>query len=334
MVVTVTEMLAVDSDIWRFQIHPEVWLAIAAIVGFGYWVVHIIGPNAVGPDEPAVTKRQSVCFVAAVALLWASSDWPVHDISEEYLYFVHMIQHMVITLIVPPLFLMAVPEWLARLIVSRDGNSGVWVRRLTRPVVAALVFNLLVALTHLTWVVNTSVEIGPFHYFVHLAIFASALLMWMPIVSPLPELRASPPGQMVYLFLNSVLPTVPGGFLTFAETPLYRVYDHPIRLWGVTAVDDQQAAGLIMKLAGGTYIWVIIAVLYVRWVSGQDLGLRPSADRARAGSSQAPGVDNDGDGDNSSADGEDLLTFEAVQQAFVEAGEPRSEDPGVDNPRT
>ena len=49
------------------------------------------------------------------------------------------------------------PEWLARLIVSEDGSTGVWVRRLTRPVTAAVLFNVVVALTHLTWVVNTSI---------------------------------------------------------------------------------------------------------------------------------------------------------------------------------
>ncbi len=145
-------------------------------------------------------------------------------LSEEYLYGVHMVQHMLITLVIPPLFLLAIPEWLARLIVSKDGSSGVWVRRLTRPVVAAVLFNVLIAVTHLTSVVNFSIENGLFHYAVHLSVFMAALLMWMPVVSPLPELRATLPGQMIFLFLNSVLPTVPGAFLTVAENPLYQAY--------------------------------------------------------------------------------------------------------------
>ena len=289
---------AADTDIWRFQTHPEVWLVVAVIIGFGYWVTHVLGPKAVPEGRPIVTKRQTMAFVGAVVLLWLSSDWPVHDISEEYLYSVHMAQHLLISLVVPPLFLLAMPEWLARLIVSEDGSTGVWVRRLTRPVTAAVLFNVVVALTHLTWVVNTSIDNGIFHYTVHLIVFTSGLLMWMPIVSPLPELRIGYPGQMMYLFFNSVLPTVPGGFLTFAEGTLYEAYDHPVRLWGMSVTDDQQAAGLIMKIAGGAYIWTLIIILFFRWVHSQSVGLRP----------EDPVSTDDAS--------DEVLTFDDVQRAF------------------
>lgn len=303
-------ILAADTDIWRYQPHPEVWLIIATIIGFGYWVTRVIGPKVVVSGEPTVTRKQKLFFVVAVVLLWAASDWPMHDISEEYLYGVHMVQHMLITLVIPPLFLLAVPEWLARLIVSTDGTSGVWVRRLTRPVPAAVLFNVLIALTHLTPIVNFSVENGIFHYVVHLCVFSAALLLWMPVVSPLPELRASYPGQMIFLFLNSVLPTVPGAFLTVAENPLYRVYDHDVRAWGISAVDDQQAAGLIMKLGGGFYIWILIAFLFFRWVSMNQPTLRPG-EPVRTPVDDTPAAE--------------PLTFEAVQTAFEKAGEPITE---------
>lgn len=295
-------LLVADPDIWRFQAHPEVWLIVGVVLGFGWWVVNVLGPKAVAPGETIVSRRQTVAFAGAITLLWLSSDWPMHDISEEYLYAVHMVQHLLISLVIPPLFLLAMPEWLARLIVSSDGSTGIWVRRLTRPVAAAVLFNVVVALTHLTWVVNTSIENGVFHYVVHLVVFSSALLMWMPIVSPLPELRASYPGQMLFLFLNSVLPTVPGGFLTFAEGALYDVYDHDVRLWDMSVTDDQQAAGLIMKLAGGFYIWSIIALLFFKWVMSQQSGWRPTPTEP------------------------DVLTYEAVQRAFDDAGTPTPED--------
>ncbi len=314
---------AADTDIWRYQPHPEVWLIIAVIIGFGYWVTHVLGPKAVAEGEPVVTSRQKLYFTLAVLLLWAASDWPMHDISEEYLYGVHMVQHMLITLVIPPLFLMAIPEWLGRLIVSSDGTSGKWVRRLTRPVAAAVLFNVLIALTHLTAVVNFSIENGVFHYFVHLSVFSAALLMWMPVVSPLPELRATYPGQMMFLFLNSVLPTVPGAFLTVAEDPLYRVYDHDVRVWGLSAVEDQQTAGLIMKLGGGFYIWVLIAFLFFTWVSRNEKGLRPDGVTAGSGSPGAPhGASPESDQGDA---GDNDLTFEDVQSAFERAGEPISE---------
>ncbi|MEM7094973.1 MAG: cytochrome c oxidase assembly protein [Actinomycetota bacterium] len=311
-------MLGADTDIWRYQAHPEVWLIIGVVLAFGWYVQNVLAPKAVPAGEQAITRRHKISFGLAVLLLWLSSDWPVHDISEEYLYFVHMAQHLMITLIIPPLFLLATPEWLARLIVSQDGTSGIWVRRLTRPVPAALLFNVLVALTHIKWVVNTSIENGVFHYAVHLVVFAAALLMWMPVASPLPELRASYPGQMLFLFLNSVLPTVPGGFLTFAEGPLYRVYDHDVRLWGVSVTDDQQAAGLIMKLGGGFFIWSLIAFLFFRWVSSQQAGWRPATPTNV--STTLPTAEPNDPG------GTDVLTFDEVQRAFDAAGTPKPED--------
>ena len=107
-------MIAADPNAWRFQTHPEVWLIIAVVLGFGFWVRYVLGPKAVRPGETVLTRGNKVAFVAAVALLWMASDWPMHDIAEEYLYAAHMVQHMVLTLMVPPLFLMATPEWLAR----------------------------------------------------------------------------------------------------------------------------------------------------------------------------------------------------------------------------
>jgi len=258
-------ILGADADIWRYQPHPEVWILVGCAIGLGLYATRVIGPKAVAPGQEIVSRSNKRAFVAAVVLLWLASDWPMHDISEEYLYFVHMFQHLLITFVIPPLFLMSMPEWLGRLIVSGDGSAGVWIKRLSRPVFAGFVFNFFVAITHLTQVVNTSVANGPFHYAIHLAVFIAAVLMWIPVVGPLPELRISLPGQMLYLFLMSILPTIPAAFLTFAETPLYEAYNHDVRLWGISAAADQQAAGVVMKLGGGMYLWSLIGVLFFRW---------------------------------------------------------------------
>jgi putative membrane protein len=114
--------------------------------------------------------------------------------------------------------------------------------------------------------VNTSVTSAPLHFSLHMLIFSTALLMWMPVCGPLPELRLSLPGQMVYLFCTSIIPTIPSAWLIFADKPLYRVYDTPARLW-VDAVSDQQIAGVLMKLGAGMYLWTIIVVLFFKWAS-------------------------------------------------------------------
>jgi len=259
----VTTLLVASPDPWRWQAHPEVWFLVVAVIAFGWWATRVIGPRVVPVGEPITTPFQRRVFLVATVLLLVSADWPVHDIAEEHLYAVHMVQHLVITFIVPPLFLLAMPDWLARLLVLDEGRGSRVLRRMAHPVVAGVLFNSLIALTHWSGVVQWSFDSGAFHYGVHLALFLSALLMWVPVAAPLPELRISVPGQMIYLFLMSVIPTIPAAWLTFAEGTVYRHYDDGYQAFGVTVRSDQQAAGLIMKLLGGFYLWGIIIVKFI-----------------------------------------------------------------------
>lgn len=295
-----------EVDVWRWQAHPEVWVLIAGAVMLAWYAVKVVGPNALRnqPGVPVVTRRNVVAYVCGILALWVASDWPLHDISEEYLYSAHMVQHLIISMIVPPLLLVAMPEWLARLIINSDGRVGSLTRRMTHPVMAGFVFNFVVAMTHLTVVVNFSVENGVFHYFVHLVVFITSLWMWTPVIAPLQEVRLSPQGQIVYLFLMSIIPTVPAGFLTFAEGTLYDAYDHTVRLWGIGVTTDQQAAGLIMKLVGGFYLWGWIVVRFADFVR---------SDRRN----EPPPIVGSGDGDRGPDGSDDIdLTFEDVQREF------------------
>ena len=250
-------------DPWRWQAHPEVWFLVLAILACGWWAVRVIGPRVVPAGQPVATTFQRRAFVAATVLLLASADWPVHDIAEAHLYSVHMVQHMAITFIVPPLYLLATPAWLVRLLVLEGGVGSRVVRRMAHPVVAGVVFNALVAITHWSGVVQLSFDSGTFHYSLHMMLFLSALLMWVPVAAPIPELRISLPGQMIYLFLMSIIPTIPAAWLTFAEGVVYGHYDDGFQMWGVSVQSDQQVAGLIMKLLGGFYLWGIIILKFI-----------------------------------------------------------------------
>jgi len=174
-------------------------------------------------------------------------------------------------------------------------------------VAAGALFNFVIAVSHITVVVNNSVESGLFHYLIHLVVFTSAMLMWIPVISPLPELRSTPPGQMIYLFMMSIIPTIPAAFLTFARNPIYEAYDHPVRLWGIGVVQDQQAAGVIMKLVGGIYLWVVIAIIFFTWSSSQEKSVR-NMRRVGADGTITSSLDVSEDGE--------VLTYEDVQEVF------------------
>jgi putative membrane protein len=266
-------------DFFKWVPHPEVWVLVLGIITLYVWAGRVIGPKAVGPGRPVYTRKQLWCFVAGVALLEAAADWPVHDIGEKYLYSVHMSQHLVLTFFMPPLLLIATPEWLARLVLG-TGRVNAAVHRLARPVVAGAIFNILTLASHAPFVVNTASTNGTFHFGVHAAIVTSALLFWLPVCGPLPELRISMPAQMLYLFIASIVPTVPGAWLIFADGAVYHVYDIPQRLWGISVTSDQQAAGGIMKLLGGGYLWILDATIFFKWAGrheeAQRLGIDPT----------------------------------------------------------
>jgi putative membrane protein len=250
-------------DPWRYQLHLEVWLLIAFLVGSYIYVVRVLGPRAVPAGEPIITRRQLVCFITGILIMFLSTDWPMHDIAEEYLYSVHMFQHMSLTYFMPPLVVLATPEWFVRVLVG-NGRAYRALRFFTFPVRAGLLFNLGVVVSHIPGVVNASVSNGPLHYFVHVLLVLTSILMWMPVCGPLKELQMAPMPKMIYLFLNSVVATIPAGWLTFAEGVVYKHYNIPTRVWGVSVSNDQQIAGAIMKLGGSIFLWTIIVAMFFR----------------------------------------------------------------------
>jgi putative membrane protein len=292
-----------------FQWHPEVWLLVGFLTAAYIYMVRVIGPKAVPAGEPVVTRTNVVTFAMAMMLLWVSSDWPVHDISEDHLYFMHMVQHMSLTYFVPPLALMATPLWLARVLLGQGATYQV-VKWFTQPVVAAVIFNGSIMILHIPLLVNESVENGPLHYLLHVLVVSAALLMWMPVCGPVPEFRMGVGGTMIYLFAQSIVPTVPAAWLTFAEEPVYRAYDHADRLWGIGVIDDQQLAGAVMKTAGGLFLWGIVIYLFFKKFAA---GNESSYDYRRPGKMPAAEI---------TGNAESSLTTADVERAFASSAAP------------
>ncbi|MGI8806837.1 MAG: cytochrome c oxidase assembly protein [Acidimicrobiales bacterium] len=248
--------------------HVDVWLLIAAFAGL--YLLAVRRERARRPGEEVLTRFQGLCFAGALGVMLLASDWPVHDVAEGYLYSVHMVQHLLLTLVVALLLLAGVPGWMARNVLGQ-GRLLRAVRTMSRPVTGLIQFNLILVLSHWPVVVEATVRYHPLHFVAHAVLLGSAVLMWMPVASPLPEIRRiRPPAQMLYLFLQTIVPTVPASFLTFNDRPLYRIYATFPRLWGVSALTDQQTAGLIMKIAGGLFLWLIIGLVFFRWYATEE----------------------------------------------------------------
>jgi putative membrane protein len=261
----------VGTSPWTWTPHPDVWLLVVAL-GVGYVVcLRVLGPRTLPYGAQPATRRQQFLFFAGLMTLWVGADWPMHELSEGFLLSVHMVQHLLFTLVAPPLLLLGIPAWLLRTLLAPPGVLTV-VRFLTRPLIALVVFNLVIAVTHWPLLVNTSIRSEPVHFGIHLLLFVTATFMWWPVVDPLPETPSlSPPAKMFYLFLQSIVPTVPASFLTFAATPIYRSYSQLPRLWPwLDVVTDQRIAGLLMKIVGGLLLWAVIATIFFRWNAAEE----------------------------------------------------------------
>jgi putative membrane protein len=289
----------VNPEPWRFQQHIEVWVLIIAVVASYTYAVRKIGPRIVASGE-VVTRKQLTAFIVGVVMLWLASDWPIHDISEEYLYSVHMFQHMMYSYFVPPLVVLATPYWLFDLIFSSNRSRRV-INFATKPVIAGLLFNLVIMITHIPALVNQSVSNGPLHYALHVLVITSSLLMWFSVCGPDKQRHLSYGGKTIYLFLMSVVPTVPAAWLTFAEGAVYKHYDIAVRVWGLSVTTDQQLAGAIMKTGGSIFLWSIIVFIFFRRFIGRFF--------AEASYARPP---------------EPVLTYEEVASAF-EANPPAEE---------
>jgi putative membrane protein len=229
-----------------FHVHLDVF----AVLG-GLAAVYLVAArrHEIATGERLEPGRRAR-FLGGVVVLLLGATWPVHDLAEGYLYSVHMVQHMLFTFIAAPLLITGTPPWMWRELLRPTPVRAAWAF-ITRPLMALIVANGVLLLTHWPEVVTLSVGSELAHFLLHALLLGSAVVMWWPVVSPLPELPPlSRPAQLLYLFFQSLAPTIPASFLTFG---------------GVDALTDQLIAGLVMKLVGGAILWVVIGTIFFRW---------------------------------------------------------------------
>ncbi len=264
--------------------HPDVYLLIF-VLGVGYWYANTRIRRYAAPRSPGPTRMQWWQWYGGLALIAVASGWPLHDIGEQSLFTLHMVEHMILGLLVPPLLLMGLPRWLADATLGHP-KVAPWLRPISRAIPAFFLFNTAFIVIHWPDAVAGMLTSDLAHFGIHTFLFVTAFLMWIPVLSPtaaIPKLNR--PMQMLYLFLQSLLPTIPASFLTFSSTVIYPAYGDGSLAWGLTPVTDQTIAGIVMKLGGGLILWVTIAFIWFRWTSEErnweqlDTPVRPAASR-------------------------------------------------------
>ena len=259
----------VVGSVWtHWHGHPDALLGLAVLEG-----AYLLG---VGPlreryglaDES--DPRQTATFTAGVLVIFVALLSPIHILSDNYLFSMHMLQHVLLTLVAPPLLILGTPDWLIRPLL-RPNWAFLLARTFTHPVVAFATFNIIFSMWHIPNIYNLSVTNHGVHIGEHLVFIATAVLMWWPIASNMPELpRISYPSQMMYLFLLSIAQLILFAPITFSREPLYDWYISAPRIWNLSALTDQQIGGIIMKMGGGAIFMTLIIVAFFRWFNREE----------------------------------------------------------------
>jgi len=243
-----------------FTVHPSTVLGILALVALYGWRLRI------GRRLGLATSRgQTSVFALALLTLFLSINGWLHDLSDYYLFSAHMVQHLLLALVVAPLLIMGTPGWMLRpaLHLRLLGPVARWV---TKPMRTFAIFNVVMCGWHLPPLYNLAMAHHPVHIAQHLMFLTAAVLMWWPILSPLPELpRLAYPLQMLYLFLMSIPMSIVAVYIAYADSVLYPAYAVAPRVWGISPMQDQLVGGLIMWIPGGLYFFTIISVIFFRW---------------------------------------------------------------------
>jgi len=256
---------------WNWE--PSIVIGTALLVGLYLYGIGPLRRKYHLADE--VKRGQVVAFLLGVCIMFLALVSPLDELGDSYLFSAHMVQHLFITLVGPPLLLIGTPGWLLQPLL-RNRVVFLIARVFTFPALAFFLYNADFWLWHAPPFYNATLENQGIHILEHVTFIVFGILNWWPIFSPSEELpRLSLGGQVLYIFLAGMPTVALGAGLTFFP-PLYAPYLAAPRIWGLSAAVDQQLGGLIMWIPGNIFYIVIISILFIRWMQEQDAKQRAS----------------------------------------------------------
>lgn len=249
-----------------WEIHPTVVIGCIALLAW-YFV-----------SRQRRAKYASL-FALGILVLALSLISPIDPLGDEYLFSAHMLQHLLLILIVPPLLILGLPA--DRVLRWRQYNL---VRRaeaiLGRSSVAWISNMLMMTIWHIPALYNAANAATAVHIFEHLTFLVTGCMFWWPIFTPIQEDRLQPAPAMLYLFGAAAVSTVLGILITFLPVGFYRPYAHPLdelgalslvrNTWGISALEDEKLAGLLMWVPGCSIYFVVMLLKLSRWYRTPD----------------------------------------------------------------
>jgi putative membrane protein len=252
-----------NLSLWRWSIHLSTVIGILALATLYFWAARKLR------REP--TLSQKIFFLSGLLVMFVSLNGPLHDLSDDYLFSAHMVQHLLLTLAMPPLLLAGTPGWMLSDLISHRSVRPL-ARFFTRAPTAFVTFNLTIAAWHLPPLYNAAMADHNIHIAEHLMFMVAAVLMWWPLLSQLPAFpRLAYPGQMLYSFLMSIPMSIVAVYIAMSDHILYPAYAAAPRVFDISPLDDQLLGALIMWIPGGLIFYIIMSVVFYKWnARGED----------------------------------------------------------------
>jgi cytochrome c oxidase assembly factor CtaG len=238
-------------------------IVVAVALGWAY----VVRRRAVraGPqrDRDAPAWR-AVCFAGALVLALAALVSPLDALSDQ-LFFMHMIQHVVLLDLVPILAILGLTRVLLRPLTRQiselERRAGV----LAHPVSAVVLYVGVIWSWHIPAAYDLALRHSAVHLLEHASFLLAGSLYWWHLLSPIrARMRLSGMGPVAYMASTKVLVGALGMGLAFAPTAMYGYYTHRARVWGLSALSDQSLAGILMALEQSIVMGIALVVLFVR----------------------------------------------------------------------
>lgn len=253
-------------DIELFDVAPSVLIGCLYLIG-AYLLA--IGParRRWGWSEEPATRREKTYWIGGVALMFFSLTGPLHRLSDDFLFSAHMVQHMLLMMIMPPMLIAGLPKWLIRAALKNRVIHRI-ARFLTHPATAFTFYNLVFLGWHLPEMYQWALIDHNVHIIQHLTFMAVSVMMWWPVMNPVKELEVIPSGPILvlYVFAFGIPATVLSAIITLSDAVFYPWYAQAPRVaeW-LGPHEDQRLGGLIMWIPGMLIFWTAMSIVFFRW---------------------------------------------------------------------
>ncbi|EGK11293.1 cytochrome c oxidase assembly protein [Kroppenstedtia eburnea] len=253
----------------RTWLTPDLWnvglnLVVVAL-GSWYLVVTTRRRESLAAGKP-VPPGQKLLFLIGLALFYLALGSPMETIGHE-LFSIHMLQQSILYLIVPPLIIRGIPDWMWRrwLKIAPVRKWAAWGRR---PFVSLILFNGLFSFYHIPPVFDFLMGDDFYQLLSHGVLMSAAALMWWPVMTPLKEETVlSPLRKLGYIAAAGVLLTPACALIIFSEGLIFASFDGTARLFPLlTPRNDQQLGGVVMKIMQEIAYGVALGHVFLQWV--------------------------------------------------------------------